>query len=267
MNDVTIVSALFNIQREGIDGRKWEEYLKWFDITLKLKCPMILFVSEDIREFIENRRTSIPTTVIVQNVEDIPYYYLKDRIDNIIGSEEYINKISDPSRIECQHSLYSIVIHSKFKWMEQAVEENPYGSKYFLWLDAGGSRFFEDYDLDTNYPSPNAIESLNEMGESFLVQENCDYYPDLFDADSLSLDYLYDNRSFVLGSMFGGHKDSLEKTAKLVDDILMNEMIEKGSVNNEQIALGYLLKNNPDNFASYQRTNGKHMDIFGELSK
>ena len=104
------------------------------------------------------------------------------------------------------------------------------------------------------------------MGESFLVQENCDYYPDLFNADELSLEYLYDNRSFVLGSMFGGHKNCLNKISNLVDNILMNEMIKNGNVNNEQIALGYLLKKYPDDFASYQRTNGKHMDIFTELS-
>jgi hypothetical protein len=30
MKEVTIVSALFNIEREGMDGRTWEEYLKWF---------------------------------------------------------------------------------------------------------------------------------------------------------------------------------------------------------------------------------------------
>ena len=83
MNNVTIVSALFNIQREGMDGRNWEEYLEWFDITLKLKCPMVLFVTEDVREFIEERRLSIPTTVVVQTVEEIPYYYLKEKIDSI----------------------------------------------------------------------------------------------------------------------------------------------------------------------------------------
>ena len=31
MKEVTIVSALFNIERENMDGRKWDEYLKWFD--------------------------------------------------------------------------------------------------------------------------------------------------------------------------------------------------------------------------------------------
>ena len=105
------------------------------------------------------------------------------------------------------------------------------------------------------------------MGESYLVQMNCDYYEDLYGANELSLDYLWDNRSYVLGSMFGGHKNALPQLCERVEDILTDEMIAKGNVNNEQIALGYLLKNNPDHFASYQRTNGKHMDIFRELSQ
>ena len=267
MNDVTIVSALFNIKREGMDGRKWEEYLKWFDITLKLKCPMVLFITEDVREFVEERRLSIPTTVIIQTVEDMPYYHLKDKIDGIIGSEEYSNKIADPDRIECQHALYSIVQYSKFKWLDQAIEENPYGSKHFFWLDAGGSRFFEDYDLNKDYPSPNAIESLNEMGDSFLIQMNMEFYKDLAGADELPKEYLLDNRSFILGSMFGGGPESIKKVSKLMEEVFVDEMIGNGYVNNEQIAFGYLVKKNPDDFAVFERYNGKHMELFTELGK
>ena len=41
-NKVTVVSALFDIER--VDGRPWEEYLKWFDEFLKLKVPMRTFL-------------------------------------------------------------------------------------------------------------------------------------------------------------------------------------------------------------------------------
>ena len=44
-------------------------------------------------------------------------------------------------------------------------------------------------------------------------------------------------------------------------------MIANGNVNNEQIALGYLVKEYPDDFAIYERTNGKHLDLFSELGK
>jgi hypothetical protein len=266
MKDVTIVSSLFNIEREEMDGRTWKEYLKWFDITLKLKCPMILFVSEDMREFVEERRINIPTEIIVQSVEEIPYYYLKDQLDSIIESEEYHEKISDPDRIECQHSMYSIVQYSKFKWLQKAIEENPFNSKFFFWMDAGASRFFEGYNLSQDYPSVNAIEALNEMGDKFLLQMNTEYYKDLAQASTLSDEYLLDNRSYVLGSMFGGGKNSLLKVGSDVEDILLNKMIANQFVNNEQIALGYLVKKNEDDFEVFERYDKKHMALFTELS-
>ena len=140
-------------------------------------------------------------------------------------------------------------------------------SDYYFWLDAGGSRFFEGYDLNKPYPSDTAMESLEGMGESCLVQMNCDYYKDLYEADKLSLDYLWDNRSYVLGSMFGGHKNALPDLCQKVEDVLTDDMIANDNVNNEQIALGYLVKEYPDDFAIYERTNGKHLDLFSELGK
>ena len=247
MKNITFVSALFDIDR--VDGRKWDEYLKWFDVTLKLRVPMLLFITEDLQEFVDERRGDLPTKTVHITPEEIPYYHLKEPIQQILDSDDYKNNISDPDRIECK----------------QAVKINPFDSELYFWLDAGGSRFFNNFDLTEDYPGDAAYETLVEMGESFLVQMNCDYYPDLFNADVLSEEYLYDNRSYVLGSMFGGHKSCINNILTLVDDVLLNKMIANDNVNNEQIALGYLVKNHPDDFAVYSRTNGQHMDIFTEL--
>jgi hypothetical protein len=267
MKNLTIVSSLFNIEREGMDGRTWGEYLKWFDITLKLKCPMVVFVTEDMREFVEKRRLDIPTEIIVQTVEEIPYYYLKDKLDSIIASEEYKEKISDPDRIECRHSLYSIVQYSKFKWLQEAIEENPFNSKFFFWMDAGASRFFDSAEYDDDYPSNNALESLEQIGDKFLVQMNTEYYRDLVSAEILTEEYLLDNRSYILGSMFGGTEKGILNVSFHIDDILLNKMISNTFVNNEQIALGYLVKTNPELFEIYYRDNQKHLALFEELTK
>ena len=175
--------------------------------------------------------------------------------------------MADPGRIECKYAMYSVIQYSKFQWIKQAIQSASHGSDYYFWLDAGGSRFFEGYDLNKPYPSDTAMESLEGMGESCLVQMNCDYYDDLYGADKLSLDYLWDNRSYVLGSMFGGHKNALPDLCQKVEDVLTDDMIANGNVNNEQIALGYLVKEYPDDFAIYERVNGKHLDIFSELGK
>ena len=81
MKNVTFVSALFDIDR--VDGRKWDEYLKWFDKTLKLRVPMVLFITEDLVKFVEERRGDLPTELIVDTVEDIPYQHLKDEIQEL----------------------------------------------------------------------------------------------------------------------------------------------------------------------------------------
>ena len=267
---VTFVSALFDINR--IDGRKWEEYLKWFDITLKLRVPMVLFVTKDMQEFIDERRGDLfskneylKTQTLYQTIEDIPYYGFKDQIQEILDSDQYKNDMADPERIECKQAMYPIIQYSKFPWLTQAAEMNPHNSDYFFWLDAGGSRFFEGYDLTQNYPSEEAKKALDDMGESFLVQMNTEYYTDLANAKELSVDYLYDNRSYVLGAMFGGHKKSVFKVCELVHDVLTKDMLANKTINNEQIALGYLIKKYPDEFSLYERTNGKHMDLFQEL--
>lgn len=267
MKEVTIVTSLFNVKREGMDGRNWDDYLKWFEKTLELKCSMCIFTTPDLVSFIEKRRTSIPTEIFTHTLEEIPYYYLKPKIDTIIDSKEYKEKISDPDRIECNYSMYSIIQYSKFKWLSQIANENPFNSKFFFWLDAGGSRFFENYDLNNEYPSSNAIESLNEIGNQFLVQMNMEYYEDLVASDSLSDDYLLDNRSFILGSLFGGTADAIKKVELSIEDILMNKMIDNQFINNEQIALGYLVKSSPDDYAVYERYDGKHMSLFQELAK
>ena len=123
MSKVTIVSALFDIER--VDGRPWEEYLKWFEEFLKLKTPMILFVSEDVAEFIGEKRNDIPTEIVVQNVDQIPYYDLKDQIQEILDTDEYKENISDAGRIECKQAMYSVIQYSKFPWLKQAAKDNP----------------------------------------------------------------------------------------------------------------------------------------------
>jgi hypothetical protein len=269
-NSFCLVTSLFNVKREnmeGNDGRSWDDYLKWFKKTLEIKCPMTIFVEEDLVKFVEESRT-YPTKIITHSVSEIPYYFLKDRIQNILDTEEYKVKIDCPERIECQHSMYTVVQYSKFKWLERAIEENFLNSKYFFWIDAGASRHFDGFDINNVFPSQVALKSLNGMGEKFLMQLNMDidFCMDLALAETLTENYLWDARAITCGSFFGGEVSAAKRVCKEVDDVWINKMINKNLVNNEQIVLAYLLKTKPEMFAEYKRYNGKHMDIFKELT-
>lgn len=265
---VTLVTSLYNINRSNLDGRTWDEYLKWFSKTLQLKSPMVVFVDKDLVEFVNQNRKNLPTKILEEPINQIPYYHLKERMDAVIESEEYQSKISDPNRIECKSSLYNIIQYSKFGWLEKASDENYFNSEYFLWVDAGLSRFFYDMDLNNPYPSDNAKQSLLEIKDNILIQVFLSYYPDLANAKELDEDYLKDNRSYIMGGMFGAGKESIKKFRPIVDDIL-DQMLSDNLINNEQIALGYLYKKHPDLFVEFFNESHLHRsyELVMELSK
>jgi hypothetical protein len=265
---VTLVTSLYDINRSNLDGRTWDEYLEWFAKTLKLKSPMVIFVDKSLVKFVENHRQNLPTKIIEESINETPYYHLKERMDYIIESEEYKSKISDPERIECRSSLYNIIQYSKFRWLEKAADENYFHSSYFLWVDAGLSRFFYDINLNNPYPGENAEKALLEIGDSILIQVFLSHYPDLANAKKLSKDYLQDNRSYIMGGMFGAGKESIKTFRPIVDNIL-DEMLADNLINNEQIALGYLYKKYPDLFVEFFNESHLHRsyELVVELTK
>lgn len=266
-NKFCLVTSLFNIKREemsGNDGRSWDDYLKWFEKTLQIKSPMIIFVENDMVEFVESRR-EYPTKIITHSISEIPYYYLKDKIQDILNMDEYQKKIDCPERIECNYSIYSVIQYSKFKWLKKASEVNPFNSKFFFWLDAGASRFLYDCSLENEYPSEVALQELEKIDNTFLIQYNTECYPDLVNSQTLPESYFWDNRSFICGSMFGGNKTAVENISEEIDQIL-DYMIENNNVNNEQIAIGYLCKVKENLFTRFHRNNGKnHLCLFQEM--
>lgn len=267
MKDITIVTALFNIQRQDMDGRTWDEYLQWFSKTLELKCPMVIFVEDELVDFVKEHRGSRRTKIISHPLEKIPYYYLKDDMDAVINSEDYRIKTKCLDRIECNHSLYSIIQYSKFKWIRQSIEMNPFDSDYYFWMDAGASRFFEGFDLNQNFPGEFGLEALDGIAEKVLVQLNTETYQDLVHSDTLGKEYFYDPRSFVCGTFFGMHKNIHPEIEKEVENILLNDMLKENNLNNEQIALAYLVKNKPELFEVYYRNTWKQIQLFLELTQ
>jgi hypothetical protein len=266
-NDFVIVTSLHNlseVKRE--DNRSWDTYLEWFSKTLKIKCPFIIFADSDLSSFIMSHRDEHSTFIINEKLEEIPFYNLKDKIQSVLDSEEYKSNMSDINRVECKDSMYSVIQYSKFKWLKKSSEINPFNSKYFFWLDAGASRFIQERYMLNEYPSEKALESLHGLDNSFLIQYNNYPYRDLVESKTLPKEYLWDNRAFICGSMFGGNSKAIENVSDEID-LILDEMIQTKSMNNEQIALGYLCKNKEELFARFYRENTlDHLCLFQELS-
>ena len=266
----TLVTALYDINRENDgDGRKFSEYLSWFKETLKIPTSMVVYVDPSLVDFVSESRKGLPTKIISQKLEEVPYYFLKNNIENIINSSEYKERISDPKRLECTNSLYSIIIFSKFQWVKRAIEEDHFNSDVFLWLDAGLSRLFYEVPLTNPYPSVNALGAFKSNKDTAIIQTSMSYYPDLVRAKECTEEYFWDNRSWVMAGLWGGYKEPMIKFCNLIDETFQNKMIGNGIVNNEQIAMAYVYKNNPDLFLAFENVATIHRDyeFIQELSR
>ena len=258
----TIVTALYDIGREKIDGRGIEQYLQWFKKTLQLNCPMVIYCENENVDFIKKHRSSkLKTEIIVQQLDNIPYFYLKEKMDEILKDPDYISKIKDPNRIECQTSLYSIIQYSKFAWVKDVSEKNYFNSDYFLWMDAGLSRFMPSFDINQKFPGNNFLSRVKEIPSKPLFQIYMLPYSDLYNAKDLTTEYFYDNRSYVMGGMFGSDKNAINWLKEKVEFVLTEEMLSQNKFNNEQIAIGYLLKKYPNEFLVLRNNNQVHRNF------
>lgn len=252
----TFVTALYNIQRETRgDGRKWEDYLEWFKTTLQIKAPLVVYISQDLVDFVKEHRSpeyASLTKIIVQPLPQLPYAFLHDQIENVIQSPAYRAKILDPTRIECNLPYYTIIQYSKFEWLRHVADINPFDTTLFFWIDAGVSRFV---DIEGAKMNPVTLPQ-GKLG----IQ--CSPYIGSFPMK----DYLWSNQCLMCGTMFGGDKLACDTVGKEVYDFLTQNINKMYWINNEQILLAYfaIVERKPL-FHLIPNTTNEHLPVFRML--
>lgn len=257
----TVITALYDIGRDkNGDGRTIEEYLSWFEKTLQLNVPMVIYTEEKFKNFVVEKRLNPDTKLIIEPLNEVPYFRYKNQIENIIQSDSYKLKMKDSNRVECILSLYNIIQYSKFEWIDRAIDNSFFDTDYYFWLDAGASRFFEDMNYSNNWPNNYSILDKTK----FNIQGNINtlrYFYNWPGDDN----YMWDCNCILVGGLFGGTKDVCKKISKDVNE-LFEYCLNNNCTNNEQILLGILLKRNPDFFNVYMNLNGKALPFLKELS-
>jgi hypothetical protein len=146
---------------------------------------------------------------------------------------------------------------NKIVWMSDVAKENYFNSTMFMWVDAGCSRFFENYDLNLKKQWPN-LSKLNP--EKFNIQIKRSLFNNL-DMN----DIMYHNDHFTTATIFSGKKEIIDRI-KMESQIIFKEMLENKCINNEQIVFAMIFKKYPDLFHGLINNTYKHLPYFEYLS-
>lgn len=244
MQTVTIITAFFDIARETKgDGRRLEEYMEWIKRTLQLNCNLYIITESRFIDFMKSHRPieyHHKTIFKADTLENAMYYKYLPRMREIIESPEYKSRIMHPTRVECNLAEYNVIQYSKFGWLQDAIQENPFESEYFFWMDIGISRFFENMNLVKEYPNPFAIEKLsNANSDGFIIQKRHDL--DTFNIDN---NFIWRSDNLVKGGMFGGSSECIKRISARLEQVFQEDMLARECVNNEQVALAIVYKKN-----------------------
>ena len=261
-NSVTMVTAFFDINREKKgDGRSINEYLQWIKRTLQLNCNLYIITEKKFIDFMRHHRPNGYNTYIKEDtLENAQYYKYREKMVEILESEEYKKKIKHPNCVECKLPEYNIIQYSKFGWLKDAIKENPFNSDFFFWIDAGISRFFLNTDISKPYPSNNQVKRFDDR---FIIQCRHDIHSYPFDANT----FIWGSDNLLIGTMFGGSKNSILMVDKKLEEEFNKSMLEKNNVNNEQLGLALVYKKNPYLFNLVNSIRGYHLVLFKFLSQ
>jgi len=141
MNNITLVTGLWNINRDGLTegwSRTFQHYLDKFDQLLQIENNMIIFGEPELESFVFERRDRSNTQFITRDKEwfkqTVPY----DKIQEIRNNPDWYGQagwLQDSTQAKLE--WYNPLVMSKMFLMNDARIMDQFNSQHLYWLDAG----------------------------------------------------------------------------------------------------------------------------------
>lgn len=147
------VTAIYDLGRESIDGRSFQQYANWLQQTIQLFPNLIIYCEE------------IPK---IKQAENLDNWVIKEKEKFAIwGSIDKVSEICNVLRkssedITFQIPAYGILQFSKFEILKEVSEFKT--NQNLLWIDAGISRFISPviHSPEDQLAAMNKVPNFNE---------------------------------------------------------------------------------------------------------
>lgn len=199
----------------GVGNRYEEKCDEWFNNSLKINCPYVIFTDKENIEYIKQFRRELPTIYIEYKIEDFQTY--KDRMK------------TDP--YHCPSVELNLIWNEKVFMVQKAAEMNPFNSEYFMWIDAGIYQYREILPPDQIYSNINTLKSLPI--DKFIYSTS-----EAYNKDLIRIDNYYHH---IAGGGWIMHKNMIDSYANLYDSYL-DKLVDKNNIWTEQVIYTHICK-------------------------
>lgn len=216
MTDFTLVTGLWDIKRGDLTdfGRSFDHYLGNFDKLLSLNFNMCVYVPQELESYVNYRRSSVNTKVIVYNLEDFRTRF--DFFEDVQKLRTDPNWYSRASWLEnspqAKLEYYNPIVMSKFFLLHDCAVRNYLNTNYFFWIDGGLANTVDLNSLKNLSSIKDYMKSINNklLFLSFPYENDNEVHG--FESSKFySLCNTEKTKYVCRGGFFGGHRDKIKE--------------------------------------------------------
>jgi hypothetical protein len=219
-SNLTLVTCFYDLNRENweYNSRDNNYYHEWFKNILAFNnLNLVLFTDKKsyskVKNLIDNEKSN---SRIMINIYELPEN--KD-IKKILDSKKFKELVKNRNKqdIECYNSDYTSLMHKKIEFIEKAIKDNYFNTKYYGWIDYGYIRKepSENYFLPS-YTNRVVFSQLQNIEKNNL--ETC----------------IKDGKEYISGGFFYGVKDEILHMTDLYKNFL-NKFMKQNLVSSDQM--------------------------------
>ena len=235
--NTTIVTGIWDIKREELSegwSRSFQHYLNNLEKLLKTQDNMIIYIEEKYKSFVEERRNSNNTQIIVRELDWFKNNGdMYEKIQKIRTDSNWYNQSSWlVDSTQAKLDMYNPLVMSKMFLLNDASILDPFNSDYMVWVDGGlTNTVHEGYFWNDNVISKFG-KYLNKFSfvcfpydgkveiHGFKYPEICEYSEGIVNK-------------VARGGIFGGPK-SLIQTVNNIYHTLLYETLNRGLMGTEE---------------------------------
>jgi len=187
----TLVSCYYKLGKSKHTHEEYDTWIRNLLVNININTNIVIFTSKNEKSYLETileDNKNIQYTIIVKELSELEINKL---YPNIWEDQEMMDPNKRCGRARGCYQLWN----SKFHFLKEAIENNPYNSEYFVWNDIGNVRDKNIIPFLKSYPKKDKIS-----------QDKLDIV--LLNGFTKVQDFFCDEVHFS-GSMFGGHKNTV----------------------------------------------------------
>jgi hypothetical protein len=233
----TCVTAYYPLNRETVDGRSVSYYKeKLLETVRALRAPLIIFVDVDLEWGTELQQASKgPLHVIETTKEQLYMWKYLPHVTRILQLDSFRQVQKYPQDITNLLPEYSLIQFNKLWFLTQAMQENPFQTTQFCWLDAAICRFFP--------PKTRTLSPRHCPSQKFYVATHMARVP-MVTPDT----YIGTNECILKGTSWLVDATTWPPLRDEMMRVFEEDMLACNRLDNEQIALALTYQTFPHMF-------------------